>query len=123
MKLEEKNQLFIDCIVHWHVDGIHKFEDGLKPIIKKIILFNRIYIECWSDGSEFKLNGSNCPLCDQFNDECEICFLEKDIVCCKAYYDFIQSPSLERCKDVIEYLWNRCLNVTHSENENESKEV
>jgi len=105
MLLQKRNQLFIDSIKHWEVDGIDKFEEGITPCAIAG------YYQTWTDGSEFKLNGSYCPMCDFVLDMCELCLLEKDSYMCISEYDgFLDNPTIETCQAVIERLWYEAFN-------------
>ena len=105
MRLRKRNQLFIDSITHWIEDGIDKFEEGNEPDLIQG------YYQTWSDGSEFKLNGSYCPMCEDALDCCDICLLKKDgYLCVREYDEFLDNPTQENCEAVIDRLWYEAFN-------------
>lgn len=125
MTLSEKNQLFIDSIWHWIIDGLEQMELG-KTNKKSEFLTE------WDDGSICKLNGLYCPLCIHFQDNCIICFIHNwdhhskncykvynnyDKNCCKAYNNYDKKRDIESCNGVINYLWNVGINLTKCEYE------
>ena len=116
MKLEEKNQLFINSIWHWYRDGIDMYDEGLELSI----LAN--YVIQWSDGQEVKLGAQYCPLCGYFfgwtgrgSGGCKACFLECGQICCAAYEEFLCNPCRDTCQGVIEYLWKRAFEIPYEQ--------
>lgn len=107
MTLEEKNQLFIDSIWHWIVDGVEQFEQG-KYISDS-------YLDRWDDGTECKLNGEYCSLCEYFEDDCILCFIYNTYNCCHAYSNFHSNPTINNCYKVVDYLWNKAMSVSFEE--------
>lgn len=107
MRIEEINQLFIDSIWHWMVDGIDKFEAGLSPFIYK----GKSIGNKWSDDSEFKLIGKYCPMCNEFDNICTVCYLDNEgYYCFTPYVKFTHNPCIETCQAVIDELfetWRR----------------
>lgn len=98
--MSKENQLVIDSIERWTVEGIDKFEYGLSIDIDG-------YYDAWNNGSAMKLNGYYCSRCNYSSVLCSRCPLDSgsghDI---KTYMAFRSKPSLKTCRDVIDEMFN-----------------